>query len=51
MGLVPVFFALTVFIAGLLGAMIAHFYSEPMNRYLRGRSRIDRAAMRQSAGN
>jgi peptidoglycan/LPS O-acetylase OafA/YrhL len=51
MGLVPVFFTLTVFIAGLLGAMIAHLCSEPMNRSLRSRSRIDRAAMRQSAGN
>jgi len=37
--LVPVFFVLTILIAGLLGAVIAHLYSEPMNRYLRNRSR------------
>lgn len=48
--LVPVFFALTVLFSGLLGAMVAHLYSEPMNRYLRDRSRTDRPVMRQSAG-
>ena len=46
MRLVPVFFALTILISGLLGAMIAHLYSEPMNRYLRSRSRTGRAAVR-----
>lgn len=44
--LVPVFFALTILISGLLGAVIAHLYSEPMNRYLRNRSRTGRATVR-----
>lgn len=39
MRLVPVLFALTIVIAGVLGAAIAHLYSEPMNRYLRSRWR------------
>jgi len=51
MRLVPAFFVLTILISGLLGALIAHLYSEPMNRHLRHRARIDRAAMRQSAAN
>jgi peptidoglycan/LPS O-acetylase OafA/YrhL len=46
MRLVPVFFALTILISGLLGTMIAHLYSEPMNRYLRSRSRTRRAVVR-----
>jgi len=50
MRLVPVLFILTILISGLLGAVIAHLYSEPMNRYLRDRSRMGPAAMRQSAG-
>ena len=49
MRLVPVFFALTILISGLLGAMIAHLYSEPMNRYLRSRSRTGRAVRNQQA--
>ena len=35
MRLVPVLFASTILVAGVLGAAVAHFYSEPMNRYLR----------------
>ena len=35
MRLVPVLFAATIVVAGILGAAVAHFYSEPMNRYLR----------------
>lgn len=35
MRLVPVLFTVTILIAGLLGAAVAHLYSEPMNRYLR----------------
>jgi peptidoglycan/LPS O-acetylase OafA/YrhL len=38
MRLVPILFAVTIFIAGVLGAAVAHFYSEPMNRYLRNYS-------------
>jgi hypothetical protein len=45
MRVVPVFFALTILISGLLGALIAHLYSEPMNRYLRNRLCSARAAM------
>lgn len=37
MPLVPALFALTILIAGILGAVISHFYSEPMNRVLRTR--------------
>ena len=51
MRLVPAFFTLTILISGLVGALIAHLYSEPMNRFLRNRARIERAAMRQSAAN
>lgn len=39
MRLVPVLFVMTTVVAGLLGAAIARFYSEPVNRYLRQRSR------------
>lgn len=35
---VPVLFALAIFLAGLLGAGVAHLYSEPANRFLRGKS-------------
>jgi peptidoglycan/LPS O-acetylase OafA/YrhL len=35
MRLVPVFFVATILVAGALGAAVSHFYSEPMNRYLR----------------
>jgi peptidoglycan/LPS O-acetylase OafA/YrhL len=39
MRLVPALFVATILIAGLLGAVVATFYSEPMNRFLRGKSR------------
>jgi peptidoglycan/LPS O-acetylase OafA/YrhL len=35
MRLVPLLFVATILISGLLGAAIAGFYSEPMNRFLR----------------
>jgi peptidoglycan/LPS O-acetylase OafA/YrhL len=38
MRLVPILFAVTILIAGVLGAAVARFYSEPMNRYLRNHS-------------
>jgi peptidoglycan/LPS O-acetylase OafA/YrhL len=34
---VTVFFVGVIVVAGLLGEMVARFYSEPMNRWLRGR--------------
>jgi peptidoglycan/LPS O-acetylase OafA/YrhL len=37
MRFVPELFIATILIAGVLGASVAHFYSEPMNRYLRNR--------------
>jgi peptidoglycan/LPS O-acetylase OafA/YrhL len=37
MRLVPVLFLGTILISGLLGAAISGLYSEPMNRFLRGR--------------
>lgn len=37
MTLVPALFIATVFISGMLGAMVANLYSEPMNRLLRRR--------------
>ncbi len=37
MRLVPVLFIVTILISGLLGAAVAGFYSEPMNRWLRKR--------------
>ena len=46
MRLVAVLFTVTILIAGVLGAAVAHFYSEPMNRYLRSYSG---SAQRQSA--
>ncbi len=36
-GVVPELFLTVVVIAGLLGSAVARYYSEPMNRYLRGR--------------
>jgi hypothetical protein len=39
MRLVPVLFIVTILISGLLGAAVAGFYSEPMNRFLRNYSR------------
>lgn len=39
MRLVPVVFTATILIAGFLGGAVAHIYSEPMNRYLREKSR------------
>ena len=38
MRLVPLLFAATILVAGIFGAAVARFYSEPMNWYLRGRS-------------
>lgn len=38
MGLVAAYFVGTIVISGLLGAAVATFYSEPMNRLLRNRS-------------
>jgi peptidoglycan/LPS O-acetylase OafA/YrhL len=34
---VPIFFLATIVCAVLLGEVVARFYSEPMNRWLRGR--------------
>jgi peptidoglycan/LPS O-acetylase OafA/YrhL len=34
---VPVFFIATILLAGLLGELVARFYSEPMNHRLRNR--------------
>jgi peptidoglycan/LPS O-acetylase OafA/YrhL len=39
MRLVPALFILTILTAGVLGALIASFYSEPMNRFLRNYSK------------
>lgn len=39
MRLVPALFVVTIVVAGVLGAAVAKFYSDPMNRYLRQRSR------------
>jgi peptidoglycan/LPS O-acetylase OafA/YrhL len=36
MGGVPWLFVATIFLAGLLGWLVAVTYSEPMNRWLRG---------------
>ena len=38
MRLVPILFIVTILVSGALGAVVARFYSEPMNRYLRSRS-------------
>jgi peptidoglycan/LPS O-acetylase OafA/YrhL len=38
MRLVPVLFIVTILISGVLGAAVAGFYSEPMNRFLRNHS-------------
>lgn len=38
MRLVPVLFVVTILVAGLLGALVARLYSDPMNRFLRSRS-------------
>jgi peptidoglycan/LPS O-acetylase OafA/YrhL len=38
MRLVPVLFVVTILVAGMLGALVAAFYSEPLNRLLRNRS-------------
>jgi peptidoglycan/LPS O-acetylase OafA/YrhL len=37
MGAVPILFAGVILIAGLLGALVARLYSEPLNRWLRRR--------------
>jgi peptidoglycan/LPS O-acetylase OafA/YrhL len=34
---VPVFFLTVIFLAGLVGELVARFYSEPMNHWLRNR--------------
>lgn len=39
MGLVPVLFVVVILISGLLGGIVASFYSEPLNRLLRNRPR------------
>jgi peptidoglycan/LPS O-acetylase OafA/YrhL len=39
MRLVPVLFVTTILAAGALGAAVAHWYSEPLNRFLRNSSR------------
>jgi peptidoglycan/LPS O-acetylase OafA/YrhL len=39
MRLVPALFVITILVAGALGATVAKLYSDPMNRYLRQRSR------------
>jgi peptidoglycan/LPS O-acetylase OafA/YrhL len=44
MRLVPVLFTTTILLAGILGGVVAHLYSEPMNHYLRQRSRKGRSA-------
>lgn len=51
MRLVPVLFTVTILIAGVLGAAVAHFYSEPMNRYLRNYtvSTLGKSALRIDA--
>ena len=36
---VPFLFVSAILVSGLLGAAVANFYSEPANRYLRGKSR------------
>jgi peptidoglycan/LPS O-acetylase OafA/YrhL len=38
MRLVPVLFVMTILVAGLLGAMVARLYSDPINQALRNRS-------------
>jgi peptidoglycan/LPS O-acetylase OafA/YrhL len=43
MRLVPVLFVITILVAGGMGALVASFYSEPMNRFLRNRSASDPA--------
>jgi hypothetical protein len=35
--MVPGLFVVTILFAGALGFLVARFYSEPMNRYLRNR--------------
>lgn len=39
MRLVPLLFTVTILLSGVVGAAVARLYSEPMNRYLRQRSR------------
>jgi peptidoglycan/LPS O-acetylase OafA/YrhL len=60
MRLVPVLFVATILIAGVLGGLVAGFYSEPMNRLLRrqtadGSKRLDsvidsEVAMKKTVG-
>ena len=37
LGFVPVLFIATIVLAGILGELVARFYSEPANRWLRAR--------------
>jgi peptidoglycan/LPS O-acetylase OafA/YrhL len=41
--LVPVFFIVTILLAGVLGALVATLYSEPLNRVLRSSSHTQAA--------
>jgi peptidoglycan/LPS O-acetylase OafA/YrhL len=43
---VPAFFVATILIAGLLGELVARFYSEPLNRILRRRFHEEELASR-----
>lgn len=43
MRLVPVLFLMTILGSGVLGAVVAGFYSEPMNRFLRRKTASDSA--------
>jgi peptidoglycan/LPS O-acetylase OafA/YrhL len=49
MRLVPVLFVVVVLVAGLLGGIVAHFYSEPMNRLLRKRSPYESTGLAPAA--
>ena len=52
MRLVPVLFLVTILVSGLLGALIAGFYSEPLNRRLRRSSPVGhQTSSALSAGN
>jgi peptidoglycan/LPS O-acetylase OafA/YrhL len=50
MRLVPVLFVATILLSGLLGAMVAGFYSEPLNRFLRKTSPSARAPLSSALG-
>jgi len=42
MSLVPVLFVIVILVSGVLGGIVANFYSEPLNRRLRNRSESNR---------